>query len=89
MKSGHRDTALSARRMATSWQGSDTLSIESGVAVHRQLTGAGSHIYAPVDEPAMLQVLKLPAVAGMHVMPVSKAGRRLAMQLAKDNVFQR
>ncbi|CAL5225519.1 g8349 [Coccomyxa viridis] len=35
------------------------------------------------------QALELPAVAGMHVMPVSKAGRRLAMQLVQENVFQR
>ena len=37
----------------------------------------------------MLQALELPAVAGMHVMPVSKAGRRVAMQMAEENLFQR
>lgn len=37
----------------------------------------------------MLQALQLPGVAGMHVMPVSKAGRRLAMQLAKETVLQK
>ena len=51
--------------------------------------GCFSNCAAISDWSAMLQALELPAVAGMHVMPVSKAGRRLAMQLVQENVFQR
>ena len=38
---------------------------------------------------AEVQVLQLPGIAGLHVMPVSKAGRKLAMQLAAEKLFTR
>lgn len=34
------------------------------------------------------KVLQLPGVAGLHVMPVSGQGRKLALQLAQDGHFQ-
>ena len=44
----------------------------------------------PSEQAAFMQTLQLPAVAGMHVMPVSKAGRRLATLLAEeDKLFKR
>ncbi len=34
------------------------------------------------------RVLQLPGVAGLHIMPVSRQGRDLAYQLAKDGCLQ-
>ena len=36
-----------------------------------------------------MQVLQLPEIAGLHVMPVSTAGRKLATQLAAEKLFTR